>query len=75
MTFWAVTSNLWSGFHTTLLLFALTLVFSLPIGLLISFCTMSKFAPLRILFKTIVWIIRGTPLMLQIIIVFYVPGL
>ena len=75
MSFWNVTINLWSGFQTTLLLFALTLVFALPLGLVISFGSMSKITPLRSLVKIIVWIVRGTPLMLQIFIVFYVPGL
>jgi len=70
-----VTLSLWSGFQTTLLLFSLTLLFSLPLGLLISFGAMSKFKPLCYLVKIIVWIIRGTPLMLQVIIIFYVPGL
>lgn len=75
MAFWDVTLVLWGGFQTTLLLFALTLLFSLPLGLVISFGSMSKFAPLRFFVKVIVWIVRGTPLMLQVIIIFYVPGL
>ena len=75
MSFWSVTSNLWSGFQNTLLLFSLTLVFSLPLGLIISFGSMSKITPLRYLVRIVVWIVRGTPLMLQIFIVFYVPGL
>jgi len=70
-----VTLTLWSGFRTTLLLFSLTLLFSLPLGLLISFGSMSRFLPLRYLTKVIVWMVRGTPLMLQVIIIFYVPGL
>jgi len=73
--FWNVTLTLWGGFQTTLLLFALTLVFSLPLGLVISFGSMAKFTPLRLLVKVIVWIVRGTPLMLQVLIIFYVPGL
>ena len=75
MGIWNVTLNLWSGFQTTLLLFALTLLISLPFGLVISFGAMTKITPLRFLVKVIVWIVRGTPLMLQIFIVFYVPGL
>ena len=75
MNFVSITSGLADGFVTTLLLFGLTLLFSLPLGLLISFCTMSKFGPLRVLFKVIVWVLRGTPLMLQIFVIFYVPGL
>ncbi|MBQ8751716.1 MAG: amino acid ABC transporter permease [Clostridia bacterium] len=57
------------------MLFALTLLFALPLGLLICFCSMSRFAPLRWLSKTLVWIVRGSPLMLQILIVYYGPGL
>ena len=75
MGFIEVTLRLWTGFQTTLLLFALTLVFSLPLGLVISFGSMSKFSPLRYFVKIFVWIIRGTPLMLQVMIIFYVPGL
>jgi len=75
MGFIPVTQNLWSGFQVSLLLFSLTLIFSLPIGLVMSFGSMSRFAPLRYLVKTFVWIIRGTPLMLQVMIIFYVPGL
>ncbi|MDD6284855.1 MAG: amino acid ABC transporter permease [Firmicutes bacterium] len=72
---WEVTKTLWGGFETTLLLFALTLLFALPLGLILSFGSMSKFKPLSYLVKVFVWIVRGTPLMLQIMIVFYVPGL
>jgi polar amino acid transport system permease protein len=71
----AGTQNTVSGFQATLLLFVLTLVFSLPLGLPISFGSMSKFTPLRLFIKIIVWIVRGTPLMLQVIIIFYVPGM
>ena len=73
--FWNVVSQLSNGFVTSVFLFVLTLVLALPLGLLISFCTMSKFAPLRMPFKIIVWILRGTPLMLQIFAIFYLPGL
>ena len=73
--FIAVTLKLLEGFETTLLLFLLTLVFSLPLGLIISFGSMSKFKPLKYVTKTFVWIIRGVPLMLQLFIVFYVPGM
>ena len=75
MSFLDVNLSLWSGFQNTLLIFALTLIFSLPLGLLVSFGTMSKLAPLRYLIKMIIWIVRGTPLMLQVMIIFYVPGL
>ena len=70
-----VCSKLSSGFVTAFFLFLLTLVLALPLGLLISFCTMSRFAPLRIPFQIIVWILRGTPLMLQVFAIFYLPGL
>lgn len=56
-------------------IFFVTLLFALPLGLIISFGSMSRFTPLRAIVKTFVWIIRGTPLMLQIIIIFYGPGL
>lgn len=73
--FWQVTQSLLEGFGTTLELFGLTLLFALPLGLIISFGSMSKFQPLKWLVKTFVWVIRGTPLMLQIIIIYYGPGL
>ena len=63
------------GFVLTLKLFAITLLGALPLGLLISFGSMSKFAPLKYVTKTIVWIFRGSPLLLQLMIVFYMPGL
>lgn len=57
------------------LLFVLTLVMAVPLGLVITLGTMSKFKPLKWVMKTFVWIIRGTPLMLQLFIVLYAPGL
>jgi polar amino acid transport system permease protein len=97
MDFWSITLQLFEGFGTTCLLFALTLVFSLPLGLVVSFGSMSKWTPFRFMargnpqsrfvlwlanfrpiaafVKTFVWIIRGTPLMLQLFVVFYVPGM
>ncbi len=75
MSFWDVTLLLLEGFKTTCLLFVMTLLFALPLGLIISFGTMSKFKPLKYVMKTFVWIIRGVPLMLQLFIVFYVPGM
>ena len=63
------------GFLQTLKLFAVTLIGALPLGLIISFGSMSRFMPLRWLTKTVVWIIRGTPLMLQLLILFFVPGI
>lgn len=74
MGFWEVTLSLLGGLKYTCLIFALTLVLALPLGLVIAFGSMSKFKPLSYLVKTFVWIIRGVPLMLQVIIVFYVPG-
>ncbi len=70
-----VITRLSEGFVTTIEIFLLTLVFSIPLGLVISFGSMSKFKPLKYLVKLFVWIIRGTPLMLQLIVVFYGPGL
>ena len=75
MTFIAVTQSLLEGFALTCLLFLFTLILSLPLGLLICFCTMSKFKPLKVVSKVFVWIIRGVPLMLQLFIVYYLPGL
>ena len=75
MGFWEITAKLFEGFGTTCLLFILTLVFSLPLGLVIAFGSMSKFKPFAWLSRTVVWIIRGTPLMLQLFVVFYVPGM
>ncbi len=74
MGFWEVTLALLEGFKATCLIFALTLLLALPLGLLIAFGSMSKFKPLAYTVKTFIWIIRGVPLMLQVIIVFYVPG-
>ena len=71
----SVTLTLMEGFVVTLELFLLTLLFALPLGLVISFGSMSRCTPLRAVVKTIVWIVRGTPLMLQIMVVFYGPGL
>lgn len=73
--FLKVTSQLAEGFTASVLLFLLTLIIALPLGLLISLCTMSRFAPLRVPFKLLVWVLRGTPLMLQIFVIFYLPGL
>ena len=74
-TFLPITMDLMAGFRETLKLFSLTLLFSLPLGLLISFGSMSKFRPLCWIVRTFVWIIRGTPLMLQLIVIYYGPGL
>lgn len=63
------------GFGETCSVFALTLLGALPLGLIIAFGSMSKFVPLKLLTRGLVWVIRGTPLMLQLIIIFYGPGL
>ena len=75
MSFMDVTLQLLGGFKATMLIFFVVLLGSLPLGLVITFGSMSKIKPLRWLTRTFVWIIRGTPLMLQIILVFYGPGL
>ena len=93
--FWQVTLSLLEGFGMTLTIFALTLLFAIPLGLVIAFGSMSKLGfvirrfgktsdgmmkpipiyPIALVCKFLVWVIRGTPLMLQIIIIFYGPGL
>ena len=73
--FLEVLTNLGNGFLTSLILFVLTLALALPLGLAVAFCTMSKFKPLSYASKIFVWILRGTPLMLQIFAIFYLPGL
>ena len=70
-----VTLQLLAGFWESIKVFLMTLLFSIPLGLLICFGSMSNFKPLQWLTRTFVWIIRGTPLMLQLIIIFYGPGL
>lgn len=73
--FVSVTMELLLGFWESIKIFALTLLFSLPLGLVVCFGSMSRFLPLRYLTRSFVWVIRGTPLMLQLIIIFYGPGL
>ena len=73
--FLEVCSKLANGFVTSVFLFLMTLLLALPLGLLMAFCTMSRIAPLSMLSKLVVWILRGTPLMLQIFAIFYLPGL
>lgn len=70
-----VTLQLLEGFSETLKVFFWTLVFSIPLGLVVCFGSMSRFSPIKWLTQGFVWIIRGTPLMLQLLIVFYGPGL
>ena len=73
--FWTVTQSLLGGLATTFEIFILTLIFALPLGLVLAFGLLSRFRPLRSLVQVLVWIIRGTPIMLQLIIIFYGPGL
>ncbi len=75
MSFLEVTQYLLDGFWISLLIFAVTLLCGAPLGLPIAFCSMSRIKPIRAISKVIVWIVRGVPLMLQIFIIFYVPGL
>ncbi|MBE6770408.1 MAG: amino acid ABC transporter permease [Ruminococcaceae bacterium] len=75
MIFATVTKELLIGFLDNCQIFALTLLMAIPLGLIITFGSMSKFKPLAFITKVFVWIIRGTPLMLQLFVVFYVPGL
>lgn len=67
--------SLTTGFITNVELFVVTLLLAMPLGLIFTFCSMSKFKPLRWLMKVFIWIIRGTPLMLQLFVVLYAPGL
>ena len=73
MSFGMIVQQLAGGFTKTLLIFVLTLLFSMPLGLLVAFCRMSKFSPLRGITKVFISILRGTPLMLQLLVAFYVP--
>lgn len=73
--FWTVTQALLGGLATTFQIFILTLLFALPLGLLFAFASMSKWKWLRLFMQFIVWVVRGTPLMLQLIVIFYGPGL
>ena len=75
MTFLQITAKLLEGFAYTLAIFGITLATAIPLGLVVAFGSMSKFKPLSLLFRGLVWVIRGTPLMLQIIVFAYGPGL
>ena len=70
-----VLESLTGGFLMNLEIFALTLVMALPLELVITFGSMARFKPLRYVTRVFVWIIRGTPLMLQLFVVMYAPGL
>ena len=63
------------GFIQTLKLFFVTLIGAFPLGLIIAFGSMSRFRPLSYFTKVIVWVVRGTPLMIQLLIIYYFPGL
>ena len=67
--------SLMGGFGQSLKLFCYTLLGALPLGLLVAFGSMSRFSPLRTAVRGLVWIVRGTPLMLQLIVIYYGPGL
>ncbi len=75
MTFLEVTSFLFDGFKLSLLIFGVTLLLGAPLGLPIAFGSMSKIKPIKYIFKVFVWVVRGIPLMLQIFIIYYLPGL
>ncbi len=70
-----VFQELFGGFVVSIEIFLLTLLFAVPLGLVISFGSMSKFKPIKWIVRLFIWIIRGTPLMLQLIVIFYGPGL
>ena len=71
--FFDILTELAEGFGNTILLFAVTLLFAFPLGLLFAFGSMSKFKPLKWFMKGLIWVIRGTPLMLQILLVSFIP--
>lgn len=70
-----VSQQLLKGFGENSFIFIITLLLSLPLGFIVSMGSRSRFVPLKIVTKLFVWIIRGTPLMLQLFVVFYVPPL
>ena len=70
-----IAKTLMGGFYENIVIFFWTLALAIPLGLIITLGSMSRFSPLRWLTKTFVWIIRGTPLMLQLFVVLYAPGL
>lgn len=74
MDFWGVIYDLCMGFSVTLKLFALTLVFAIPLGFIFAFISMVKFKPVSFLMKVFIWVIRGTPLLLQCLLVSYIPS-
>ncbi len=74
-TFLSVSAKLAQGFGTTLALFFLTLLFAIPLGLLFACLSRMRFKPVRWLMRAFIYIIRGTPLLLQLMIVVYLPGI
>ena len=70
-----VFTSLTGGFLENLQLFAATLILAIPLGLIVTLGSMSRITPLKWLVRTFIWIIRGTPLMLQLFVVLYAPGL
>ena len=75
ITFPEVTLKLLDGFGTTCLIFFISWIISIPLGILFCLLSLSRFKVIRKIMQVFIWIIRGTPLMLQIMVVFYVPGL
>ncbi len=73
--FWSVNQSLMLALVDTFKIFIFTLIFAIPLGLVLSFGSMSKFKPLKMLVDFVVWVFRGTPLMLQLFVVFYIPGI
>ncbi|MCR5686727.1 MAG: amino acid ABC transporter permease [Lachnospiraceae bacterium] len=73
--FVTVTATLLQGFLATLKLFVLTLLFALPLGLVISFGSMSRHVIIRMPVRFLIWVVRGTPLMLQLLVIYYGPGI
>ena len=73
--FWEVTKSLITGLGQNTIIFFVTLIFALPLGMVVTFGLTSKITPIKLLCKFLVWIVRGSPLLLQLYIVFYVPGL
>ncbi len=71
--FWNVTLQLFGGFMQNCELFGVTLLAALPLGLIVAFGSMSRFFPIKAVCRTLVWIIRGTPLLLQLFVVYYIP--
>ncbi|MHC1787626.1 MAG: amino acid ABC transporter permease [Christensenellales bacterium] len=71
----AILLRLLDSFRLNFQLFFLTLLFALPLGLVVAFGSMSRWRPLALLTRTLVWVIRGTPLMLQVLVIFFAPGL